>query len=190
MFRTIKKSENVRRGYQENPAKEGALEFKIGQTNGKDYIFFRIGKIVAQKAGFRKKDEIVLDVDEEGNRGVLRPEAGGWALQKTGREQEYPPLQWKATWQKDERHPYIKAAAMCDKVIAKNQRIEFYFPKGTTFGAKDAVVDELYEEHRDIVESGKPAGKKGKKNGHGYRREADKAPRLKDGKPYGRRHND
>jgi hypothetical protein len=188
MFKTLK-AEGRRRGYQESPNREGNLEFRIGLITGKEYMFFRIGKIVAQKAGFRDKDRVVLDVDETNKRGILRLDPAGWTLQKTGAEQEHPPLYLKGTWQ--DGYPYIKVPSKCLNVIAKNQRIEFQFPEKTTFGESvEAIPDELYEEHRDIIENGKPAGRKGKKDGHSFRREADKAPRMKDGKPYGRRHND
>ena len=189
MLKTIFKDMAVERGFKSDPERDSSLEFGVSVTAGKEYMYFRIGKIVAQRAGLEPKDRMALAFDERTGFGVLKPHPKGWVLQSGDPKAESPPLTLRATYQ--DKWPYIEKLQKCRDVKSRDKVLEFYFPVGTTFGKmQEAVPDELYEEHRDIIENGKPAGRKGKKNGHGYRREADKAPRLKDGKPYGRRHND
>jgi hypothetical protein len=189
MLKTIFKDSAVERGFKSDPKRDASLEFSVSETAGIEYMYFRIGRTIAQRAGLRPKDRVALAYDEKTKLGVLKPHPKGWVLQSGDPKSDNPPLVLRVTWRDD--WPYLDKVGVCKDVVARDQVLEFYFPEGTTFGKmKEVVPDELYEEHRDIIENGKPAGRKGKKDGHSFRRESDKAPRMKDGKPYGRRHND
>ena len=66
---------------------------------------------------------------------------------------------------------------------------------GIKFAKKSEVkekepVDELFEEHKKIAEREERVNKKAVKQAIPLRRESDKAPMMRDGKPYGRRKED
>ena len=181
--------ENIRKGREFDATREGRLEYGVSKVKGIDSVYIRIGSTVAERAGLRPKDEIRIEYDDETGEGYLKPSPGGWALQAIGKT-EFPPLFLRVTWNKD--WPYVEGFRPCRRVIAKNQSLEFIFPEGTKFNGKEAEIPvsvpvELYKEHKEIVEKGR---RKSRKDGHAFRRKADKAPSMRDGKPYGRREGD
>lgn len=188
MLQTIFKDKQ--RGGSQDASREGTLEFHVMTVSGKEYMHFRIGRKVAERAGLRVGDKIVFAYDPSHKtlQGEIKPDPRGWALQAVGKT-DNPPLWVRITYQ-DER-PYLSKAGVCTDVIAKGQELTFNFPDGTTFGKpEEDAPSALYVAHKEIVENGKPKGRKGRRDGHEFRRRSDEAPRTKEGKPYGRRHND
>lgn len=195
---TLLKDKDVKRGFHADPDRERALEFGVSSISGTEFMLFRIGRIVAQAAGFKAKDRVTIVVDKQDKDGSLyarlEPNPKGWVLQAADPKADNPSLVLRITWR--DKWPYLGKMTACQRVTAKDFRINFIFPEGTTLGKPEPVLEmipegvpeEVYNEHKEIVERDLPRRKK-KDNGH-FRRKADKAPSMKDGKPYGRRYND
>lgn len=208
---TLLKDQGVKRGFQADPEREGSLEFGVSSIAGKDFIIFRIGRVVAQRAGLKVKDRVMLDIDRSGAgySGALKPNPKGWSLQSADPKSENPALILRITWR--DKWPYLDKLTACSDVIAKNHSLTFLFPEGTTLGkptqeevlreldesrkkvehkgeVPDGVLEEVYQEHKEIVERDLP--RKKRKEDRPTRRESDKAPMMKNGRPYGRRKGD
>lgn len=158
----------------------GNLEFKVTKINGVEYLYFRIGKTVAQRAGLKAKDRVYLAVDDETGFGVLKPNPKGWVLQSGDLKAEEPPLVLRVT--RKPEHPYLAEMGVCGSVKATGNALEFYFPEGTKFEeGQPEEISEVYREHEALVNGRKRSRKdEPKKNGC----------RVREGKPYGRRATD
>lgn len=181
MLRTITKDDMAKIPAVSN--RSGNLEFQVARIRGIEYLYFRIGSIVAQRAGLKPKDKVILAWDDETGFGAMRPAKDGWALQSGNLKVDDPPLVLRVTRKVDEKNPpYLEKMGVCKNVKALDHSLEFYFPEGTTFGAaKPKQDDELYDKHRRIVERERRPTRK------------DELPLGEyglDGKPYRRRATD
>lgn len=183
-------------GFQTNPENDNNILFStpLGPDKKRYFLNFRIGREVAAKAGFSEDDTVVLRWDKENFIGLIEAvptEAGGWKLSK-GSKSDKPPLVLRFTWH--EKFPSTAKTVLCKVTKMGSRSIQFKFPDNTSFGelAKkdDAQFDELYEHHRDMVESSNMESARRPKKQELNRRRTDKAPIMKDGKPYGRRKGD
>ena len=178
----------------------------LNKSNGARYSHWRIGRKLAEKAGIALGDGVMFYADKNTRQGMLKvvPYVKGkaWKLQtgdiKLG---EKPPLVLRITWR--EGFPSISGKALCTDVVAGNREIKFKYPKGTSFdklaelgdanedadACQNEPEDELYEKHKEIIKKEERVSKK-QGNGTHSRRQSDKAPEWKDGKPYGRRASD
>lgn len=133
MLRTITKDAMAKIPAASN--RSGNLEFQVAKIRGIEYLYFRIGSIVAQRAGLKPKDKVILVWDDETGFGAIRPGPDGWALQSGNLKVDDPPLVLRVTRKVDETNPpYLEKMGVCQKVKALDHALEFYFPVGTTFG--------------------------------------------------------
>ena len=159
----------------------GNLEFKVTKINGVEYLYFRIGKTVAQRAGLKAKDRVVMGADPDTGFGVLKPGPKGWVLQSGDLSSEEPPLVLRVTRKKE--HPYLAEMGVCTEVKATGNSLEFFFPKGTEFEeGEPEEISEVYREHEALVTGKKRKTRKDEPKRNGCR--------VRDGKPYGRRATD
>ena len=185
MLKTITKESAFGKG-SANSERAGNLEFHVAKIRGKEFLYFRIGSIVAQRSGLKVKDRVALQWDDETGYGAIKPSPKGWALQSGNIESSDPPLVLRVTRKKDDNPPYLEKLAQCQAVKASGNSLEFYFPDGTTFGDKRAEdVSAIYREHKEIVERGRSTRKD-----EPHKRIGNGAPKMKHGKPYGRRATD
>lgn len=123
------------------------------------YIYLRIGRNIARKAGLRPGDQLKLEFDDETMDGWLIPSPEGNVLingdQKIHAE-DYPPLIFKMTWAEELPSIAVKTAVK-DVIITSSQHLKFKFPPGTSFlaladGVHAEEESELYQEHKEMVE--------------------------------------
>ena len=183
-------------GFQTNPENDNNILFStpLGPDKKRYFNNFRIGREIAAKAGFSEDDAVVLKWDKENFIGLIEAvpsEAGGWKLSK-GSKSERPPLVLRFTWH--EKFPSTAKTVLCKVTKTGPRSIQFKFPDNTSFGelAKpdDEQFDELHERHRGMVDKCHMESARRPKKQELNRRKADKAPMMKDGKPYGRRKGD
>ena len=167
------------------------------KTPGKyPFIFFRIGRELARKAGLAPGDTVLFGIDDETGIAKIYADKHGWKLVSGNTKSDNPPLILRVTWR--EGFPSIADPAMCKDVIARSRSISFRFPDKTSYNGlakksevkEEEPVDELFEEHKKIAEREERVNKKAVKQAIPLRRESDKAPMMRDGKPYGRRKED
>lgn len=186
-------------GFRADPSRENGLFFATHASGKMPFVFFRIGRELARKAGLAIGDTVIFEWDEGTGKGRISSNPKGWKLVSGNTKSDEPPLILRVTWRKG--YPSIAEPAMCSDVIAKARSITFTYPEGVSYGelakkmerkdeekAKTEEPDPLYEEHKKIAEREEKINKKARKdlkNG-----ECCKAPFMKDGKPYGRRATD
>lgn len=158
------------------------------------FIFFRIGRELAKKAGLALGDSVMFGIDDATGIAKIYADKNGWKLVSGNSKSDNPPLVLRVTWR--EGFPSIAEPAMCTDVIARARSISFKYPKATSFDGlakkpakavkatpKNEPVDELYEEHKKIAEREEMVNKKAVKP-------TIEEFSMKDGKPYGRRKGD
>ena len=192
----LKEQSPAMTGFQVNPENDNNILFStpLGPDKKRYFNNFRIGREVATKAGFSDDDVVVLRWNVEHRVGLIEAvaaEKGGWKLAK-GSKSEKPPLVLRFTWHK--KYPSTAKTVLCKVIKIAPRYIQFKFPENTSFGelAKpdDEQFDELYEHHRGMVDKCHMESARRPKKQELNRRKADKAPMMKDGKPYGRRKGD
>lgn len=166
----------------------GNLEFCTTVINGTEYVYFRVGRNVAERAGLKIGDKVELAWDDEEKKGRISPSPKGWALQSGNIKAENPPLVLRVT-RKEADWPRLEKIAKCRNVKLAANSLEFNFPEGTVFEGKPIrglevqkrkaaeSAPSLFEEHKAIIEGNR-------------RRDGDARIRMRDGKPYGRRATD
>ena len=183
-------------GFKADPARENGLFFATHTTGKLPFVFFRIGRELARKAGLALGDTVLFEWDEATGKGRIQPNLNGWKLVSGNTKSEDPPLILRVTWR--ESYPSIGEPGMCGEVIARSKCITFTYPKGTSYAGlakkvektKEETPDELYVEHKKLVEREERVNKKAR-NGNGIGIPvAGSALMLKDGLPYGRRKGD
>lgn len=156
------------------------------------FIFYRIGRELAKKAGLALGDSVMFGIDDATGIAKIYADKNGWKLVSGNSKSDNPPLVLRVTWR--EGFPSIDEPAMCTDVIARARSISFKYPKATSFDGlakkgervKEVVkeeVDPLFEEHRKIAEREERINKKAVKP-------TIEEYSMKDGKPYGRRKGD
>lgn len=163
----------------------GNLDFSVAVVRGKPYLYFRIGSIVAQRAGLRRGDKVMVLWNPETGAGIIKPSPDGWTLQSGNMKiEDNPPLTVRITRKKrsDKRQPYLKKVKECLNVKAVANTLEFTFPEGTIFGEpEEGVEDELFEKHKKMVERDRRPTRKDEVSAGMFDGE---------GKPYKRRSSD
>lgn len=162
----------------------GNLDFSVAVVRDKPYLYFRIGSIVAQRAGLRRGDKVMVLWNPETGAGIIKPHPDGWTLQSGNMKiEDNPPLTVRITRKKyKKRQPYLKKVGECRNVKAVSNTLEFMFPEGTIFGEPEEVVeDELFETHKKLVERDRRPTRKDEVSLGEFDRE---------GKPYRRRSTD
>jgi hypothetical protein len=178
MMKTIFKDSAVG-SFKADPRRDASLEFAVIKISGKDFLYFRVGKALAQKAGLKPKDRVSLAYDERTKLGLLKPHAKGWALQSGDANAENPPLVLRATYQDD--WPYLSELSACKDVISRERVLEFKFPDATTFGKMEEALPDEPEEEEVMPE---------KRTRRTTKSQNGKILGIRDGKPYGRRCDD
>lgn len=201
----VKSVKTIRKGAGGfNPASAAIDNSLVFDTTGKKpFIYFRIGRELARKAGLSLDDRVLFGIDEEKGIARLYADPLGWKLVSGNVKSDDPPLVLRATWQPG--FPSIASATRCEDVIAKTRSIIFKFPKGTSFGAmakkpsksvnlleaprKEPEIEEdnLYVQHKELIEREAGIVRKPVKPVYDCTPEA---PEMRNGKPYGRRATD
>ena len=201
----VKSVKTIRKGAGGfNPASAAIDNSLVFDTTGKKpFIYFRIGRELARKAGLSLDDRVLFGIDRENGLAKLYADPLGWKLVSGNVKSDDPPLVLRATWQPG--FPSIASATKCEDVIARTRSIIFKFPEGTSFGPlakkpgkalnllevqrKEPEIeqDTLYIQHKELVEREAGIVKKPVKPVYDCTPEA---PEMRYGKPYGRRKTD
>ncbi len=170
MFTWAKKVVSMENKVSRDPENHSGVRFSIVTIRGKEYCKFRIGKDIAKKMGLRPKDRMNLGFAADSGMGVLQrvkiPD--GWSLGSGDTaEPDFPPLVLVFTWYR--RLPRVEESSLCEdaRIDKSLDGIVFKFPELTIFPVKEAKeeikeapkkirkvkkVDELYEQHKAMIE--------------------------------------
>lgn len=151
--------------------------FSVAQSGKTKYLFIRVGREIAKKVGLRPGDMVDLTWNPETREGWIEPAPIGRKLITGDEKVDTPPVIFKQTW--SPKLPFIaEKMAMENVTLCGSHGIKFTFPKETVFADMpgEETTDELYQEHKKLIESNRPIKRR--------------KPTTKDGKPYGRRAGD